>query len=96
MYSRLGRNVIGCCSAFSYGGLCIIQYNISKINDQGGISCVQIYRKYKCVCVCIYIYMRIIDVLKHASSITVIECESKTIADQKLCRRWKYQMIVVC
>ena len=48
------------------------------------------------VCVCVYIYMRIIDVLKHASSITVIECESKTIADQKLCRRWKYQMIVVC
>ena len=80
-----------CCSASSHGGLCNMQYIISKINDHGGISYIQMHRKYVYVCVCVcgggLLNKRIIDVSKHASSITIIGCESKT---------WKYQTIVVC
>ena len=52
--------VLTCCSASSHGGLCNMQYIISKINDHGGISCIQMHRKY--VCVCIGLNKRIIDV----------------------------------
>ena len=74
--------VLTCCSASSRGDLCNIQCIISEINNHGGISWVQMHRKYKCVCVWGGgLNKRIIDVLKHASTITIIGCEIKA---------WKY------